>query len=376
MGFIRNIMQAASFLSADKATKRFTFYSEGKVYWVHLEGLVKQLLESGEAVSYISSGDDDPGLQLQHPNYSVYHTDESWIRNWLFENLNCELLIMTMPDLGQYQIKRSRNAVHYVYVQHSLVSLHMVYRPGAFDDFDTVFCAGPHHLEEVRALEKQRNSKVKNIVEHGYPRLDSIIRNAEKKKLDKPEDTPIHVLLAPSWGENSITDLVLEPVLETLLNAGFKVTFRPHPQSLKFSKAIIDKALQRFEQSPLFNFDNNVASETALHDSDVMVCDWSGAALDYAFGLQKPVVSIDVPRKVNNPEYTDVNITPFEVDVRHRIGEVIAMDALDELVDSLNDWHLRCQNGECQFQESGHVFNVVNSDTVGAKELRKLLDTQ
>ena len=32
-----------------------------------------------------------------------------------------------------------------------------------------------------------------------------------------------------------------------------------------------------------------------------MVSDWSGAALEYSFGLKKPVIFLDLPKKVNNP---------------------------------------------------------------------------
>ena len=36
--------------------------------------------------------------------------------------------------------KKSKNKVHYVYIQHSLVSLHMAYREGAFDHYDYILC--------------------------------------------------------------------------------------------------------------------------------------------------------------------------------------------------------------------------------------------
>ena len=63
--------------------------------------------------------------------------------------MDVDVVVMTMPDLNQFQIKRSRFSVHYVHVQHSLVSLHMIYRKGAFDHFDTVFCSY-HHIAEIR----------------------------------------------------------------------------------------------------------------------------------------------------------------------------------------------------------------------------------
>jgi hypothetical protein len=33
----------------------------------------------------------------------------------------------------------------------------MAYRQGAFDWFDTVFCSGPHHVNEIRCIEEKYN---------------------------------------------------------------------------------------------------------------------------------------------------------------------------------------------------------------------------
>ena len=57
--------------------------------------------------------------------------------------------------VNQYYLKRSKYSVHYIYVPHSLSSLHSIYRKGAFDYFDTLFCVGPHHVKEARKLEEE-----------------------------------------------------------------------------------------------------------------------------------------------------------------------------------------------------------------------------
>ena len=101
-------------------------------------------------ICYISSQKDDPGLSLSHKNYKTFEIDEGFVRNWLFENIDTDIMVMTMPDIESFQVKRSKYSVHYVYIQHSLVSLHAVYRKGAFDYYDTIFCSGPHHVKEIR----------------------------------------------------------------------------------------------------------------------------------------------------------------------------------------------------------------------------------
>ena len=156
MTFIRHMMDLTSVMRLPRSQRKIVFYSEGKSYWVHLEGILKEFLsQTNIPVCYITSSKDDPGLHYYHPNLKSFKIDEGGCRNWLFKNIDTDLMVMTMPDIETYQVKRSKYPVHYVYVQHSLVSLHMVYRKGAFDHFDSIFCAGPHHLKEIRATEEK-----------------------------------------------------------------------------------------------------------------------------------------------------------------------------------------------------------------------------
>lgn len=324
--FFFHIKNVIEFNRLPKRQRRLVFYSEGRNYWVHLEALIKEVLAASNIpVCYISSGVDDPGLTLEHTNYRTFKIDEGFVRNWLFENIETDVMVMTMPDLHQYQVKRSKHNVHYVYTQHSLVSLHMVYRKGAFDYYDTIFCAGPHHMKEIRAMEERTNLPKKNLVEHGYGRLDAITVEAKKHpRKKKPDHVPTHVLIAPSWGsEGTIESGIAEGIVEQLIEQGCQVTLRPHPQTVKYAKDKIDVILKKHGKHSLFSYESNVAGQNSLHESDLMVSDWSGAALDYAFGLNKPVLFVDVPRKVNNLDYEELDIEPIEVYLRDKIGLVL-----------------------------------------------------
>jgi hypothetical protein len=355
--------------------RRVVFYSEGPAYWIHLNRLLERFLDVADVpVCYLSSDQDDPGLALAHPNLKTFIVDEGWIRDWLFANIDTDLMVLTTPDLHQYQLKRSKHKVHYVYVQHSLVSQHMAYRPGAFDHFDTIFCAGPHHVPEIRALEKQRGTRAKNIVEHGYQRLDEIL--AERVVNDQSSSSigkVPHILIAPSWGANGIVEKLGNAPVETLLKAGFRVTLRPHPQTLKHSKKAVSSIVKHHLGNPLFHLDDDTSSIASLQASDVMISDWSGAALDYAFGLGKPVAFIDTPRKVNNLSYKELNIEPFESNIRSVIGEIIPQDDLAELGVAVNRLLGCSSREEIRTIARDHVFNIGRSSEVGANALLKIL---
>ena len=373
--FIRYLRTVIRFLQLPRQTRRLTFYSEGKNYWGYLEPLVTKVLALSDVpVCYISSDADDPGLLLEHPNYRKFVIDEGHVRDWLFSNIETDVFVMTMPDLHQYQVKRSRHAVHYVYVQHSLVSLHMVYRKGAFDHYDTIFCAGSHHMKEIRAMEAEFNLRPKKLVEHGYGRLDTL--------LSQSRDSPVkeirtgsrrHVLIAPSWGpEGMIESGIGESIVDHLLRRQFRVTFRPHPQTLKFARHKVNAILTRHGGDPLFTHELNIVGQDSLHDSDVMISDWSGAALEYMLALRKPVLYVDVPMKVNNTEYRRIAMEPLESMLRKtERSDILELHEVHRVAEKIEE--LLNRPAVTDFEGDKVVFNPGESGVRGAKHLLKIL---
>ena len=351
-------MQANEFLRLPRLMRSIVFYSEGKNSWPLFKGLIDGIFDQSDFnVCYITSGEDDPSFEYNNNRFTSFLIDDSYVRNWLFENMQADILIMTMPDLNNYQVKRSKHHVHYIYVQHALLSLHMAYRQGAFDWFDTIFCSGPHHVHEIRCLEEKYNLPQKKILEHGYARLDSIIKGKQPAKVDNDFK---HALFAPSWGPNAVIELGLgDQVVERLLSFGYKVTLRPHPETLKSSSKIINKIISKHSNNNMFVYEEGVSSLDSFHQSNFMISDWSGAALEYSFGLKKPVIFLDLPKKVNNPMYTEINITPLEVLVREEIGVIVSVDQITvSLINSLPYG---------QINPEKYVFNIGKSDFYGVK---------
>ena len=373
MTFFRHLMDVTSMMGLPRSERKIIFYSEGKSYWVHLEGILKEFLsQTNTPVCYVTSGKDDPGLHYKHPNLRSFKIDEGSCRNWLFKNIDTDLMVMTMPDIETYQVKRSKYPVHYVYVQHSIVSLHMIYRKSAFDHFDTVFCAGPHQVKEIRAIEEKYQLPEKTIIEHGYGRLDAIIENRKISKA-QPPNNPKKILIAPSWGEHSLVETIGNQVVSHLLENKFHVILRPHPQTIKYAKVQIKEILERHKNNSNFELEVNIACQDSLHQSDLMISDWSGAALDYSFGLGKPVLFIDVPRKVNNPEYELLDIIPFEIWIRDNIGKTHSAEKLDSLSDSVNEILSNDTYADIDSIAQQNIFNIGKSAQVGAKYLAQFL---
>ena len=371
MNFFKQIINLIQFMSLPKKQRRITFYSEGKNFWPHLEGLVKELLKISDIpICYISSQKDDPGLTLSHKNYKTFMIDEGFVRNWLFENIDTDIMVMTMPDIEHFQLKRSKHSVHYVYVQHSLVSLHAIYRKGAFDYYDTIFCSGAHHMKEIRAMEKKYNLPKKNLLAHGYGRLDAIIKEAKNRpKKNKSLNDQLHVLVAPSWGPSGIIETGLgENIIDELMINNYQVTLRPHPRTIKFAKNKIDLILKKYQGNNKFEYEKDVSGQDSFYNSDVMVSDWSGAALEYAFGLSKPVIFMDIPNKINNPDYKEIDIEPIEVSIREKIGAIVCAEKrikIPNLKDLIN------KKQDTSLDEI--IFNVGKSHKEAKWFLKKLI---
>ena len=359
----KHIKTAIEFMRTSEEMRKVVFYSEGRSYWPLFRGLIDQILNQSELnVCYITSGKDDPGIEYSHNRYKSFLIDDGYVRNWFFENIQTDILVMTMPDLNQYQLKRSKFPIHYIYIQHALMSLHMVYRHGAFDWFDTIFCSGPHHVNEIQCLEKKYNLPQKKIFKHGYARLDSIISN---KPPIKDGNVSKHALFAPSWGVNAAIESGLGgQVVEKLLSFGCKVTFRPHPETLKSSSKIINKIINKYSNNKNFIYDESVSSIDSFFESDFMVSDWSGAALEYSFGLNKPVIFLDLPKKINNPKYKEIDVVPFEVSIREDIGIIASVVELtSSVVNSLTYNNV---------DPSKYVFNIGRSDFYGAQYILEM----
>ncbi len=320
------------FLAVPVQQRRIVIYSEGRGYWTHFEPVFRALRDThGETVLYVTSDPDDP-LRIDPPRGLVpFCIGEGSIRTLFFAGLQARVLLMTMPDLHSYHIKRSPHDVHYVYLHHSMVSTHMIYRAAAFDHFDAVLCVGPHHVQEIRAREKAKGLPAKTLVEAGYGRLDSILADRCSDSTGITDADPDQIIVAPSWGEHALLERHGAAVIGPLLNAGFNVVLRPHPRTRKLNPTVLEAITAEFSGHERFQLDENTDGKQTLMDSALMVSDWSGAALEFALGLERPVLFVDVPRKVLNPEYEALGIEPLEASIRTQIGELVPETALDTL---------------------------------------------
>lgn len=328
--FVREVRDYLRFSDLDPAARRIVFYAEDVASHGYFEGLLGRLLDSGpHPVCYFTSDPDDPIFQRSGPSLRVFYVSQ--LLPFLTRNLDGAVLVMTMPDLETFHVKRSRNDVNHVYLFHNIGSSFPVIRYGALFHYDTIFCVGEHHEQEIRRQEELYDLPAKTLVPFGYYRLEKTHRDYRSHQRTEPGgEHRGRVLVAPSWGADSILNLCGRALVRTLLDAGYEVTVRPHPMTEKHDPDLIRSLKDEFGSHPLFVYAGDISSVHPFFDADVLVSDWSGVSYEYAFGTERPVLFIDVPRKVVNERHAEVGIEPVDVGIRHRIGSVLAPDELDQ----------------------------------------------
>ena len=313
--------------------KQLVFYSESQGYYKYFSGLIDYLLEASTLdIHYITSDFHDHILEQTHPRIFPYYIGKTALIP-CFMRMNTDMVVMTMPDLEQYHFKRSlvRKDVEYVFLHHGMNSFHLMFREHALDGFDTIFCNGPNHIDEIRETEKAYQLPEKRLVKVGYPLLDQLLARVEE--LPKEENATKQILIGPSWQQDSLMDYCLEELLSQLLHKGHKIILRPHPEYVKRFPGKMNAIMKRYEKElgEGFVIETDFSANNTVYTSDVVITDWSSIAQEFSYATKKPSIFINTPMKMMNPNYQKIPCVPLDISLRDEIGVSVDPDKLDTL---------------------------------------------
>lgn len=351
--------------------KHLVFYSESSGFYKYYKGIIEYILKNTNiAVHYITSDPNDQvfAISQSQPRLKPYYIAEKRLIT-LMMKLDCDVMVMTMPDIENFHIKRSyvRKDIEYVYVPHCIDSINMTMRTGAVDHYDSVLCVGKHQKEEITNTEAVYGLPHKTLVDWGYTLLDEMrAQYAASAHEDKPGKK---ILIAPSWQKDNIVDSCLEEILDTLKGRGYQITVRPHPQEVRLKQAYMEQLEAKYAADRDVEIQTDFSSNSTVFEADLLITDWSGITYEYAFTTLRPVLFIDTPMKVMNPEYEKINIPPINIWMREVIGAVVKPDELEKLPEAVE----RLLSGRDEYRERidrfvhEYVYNLGNSGEVGAK---------
>jgi hypothetical protein len=357
--------------------RNIVVYSESGQDWHQFSGLIAQLNGPlGRKTCYVTSDASDPGLERRHENFRAVCIPEGLFLTIFFQTHQADTVVLTVMDLNNLHLKRSLHPVHYIYLFHSMGSTHMVDNENSYDHYDSLFCTGPHQIAEIRKREAVAGLPAKHLFDYGHPRLEQVIEEGRAWKADKAPGAPATVLIAPTWGETSIFNTCGQALIRVLLDAGYRVIMRPHYQSLRKSPEAIAAVRDAFAGRDGFEYIDRMSETGSIMRSDVLITDWSAMALEYGLGLEKPVLFIDVPRRIRNPNWRQLDIEPVETTIREQIGEVISPDALvgaPAAIERLLGHPGRFRAKIRELREA-MVFRVGHSVPDGAAEIARIAD--
>ena len=265
-----------------------------------------------------------------------------------------------------------RRSTRRVAILHSLVSMHMVYPSGTFDGYTDIFCCGQHHVAEVDAMNRHDNVTGRRPVLIGYGKSELLVPT--RPAGPGPETDDRHVLIGPSWGKGNILEIMGQALISRLLAEGYRVTLRPHPSFFIFGDELISPLVASYIGHPAFSLESSLEESTALWTADLMIADYSGFAMEFAFIRSKPVLFVNVPPKVLNPNWQALGPMPLELTVRELIGVVVGpeVDAVIAGFDRLQDDPARWSAAIDQMRERYWV-NFGRFGEVCAQELLNML---
>lgn len=320
------------------ANKHLVFYSESSGFYRYFKSIIDWLLaHSNVTIHYVTNDPKDIIFEVAKNQSHIrpYYIGPMRIIP-LMMKMDADTVVMTTPDLNTYQIKRSyvRKDVEYIYLDHAPASVQMTYRKGAFDHFDTIFANGQYQIDEHRATEKVYGLKAKTMVPTGYMLLDELFANYRPVA---KKNGGIMILIAPSHQPGNIFDSHLDEVMKLLRGTGREVHIRPHPQYTRRFPAKMQAIAEKYKNELDVVVEMDFSQNTSIYDADILITDWSGIAYEYAFTTKRPVLFINTPMKVVNPEWERIGITPTNITFRDLAGVSVNTDELSRIPAVIED---------------------------------------
>ena len=262
-------------------------FSDGKQYWKVFAPICKELSARGQEVVYYTMSEDDPALSAQLPGMTAEFIGED---NRAFTKLNflkANVVFSTTPGLDVYQWKRSKDVDFYVHIPHAPNDI-TLYRMFGIDYYDSILLSGDYQVKQIRKMEAKRELPAKDLKLVGIPYMDDMAARLDSVGAAEPHERT--VLLAPSWGDSALFGVYGGKIIEKLLETGYHVIVRPHPQSFKSEKELMDKLMEKFPNSDKLEWNRDSDNFEVLRRSDILISDFSGVTFDFSLIYDKPVI--------------------------------------------------------------------------------------
>ena len=353
--------------------KKIVFYSEKNGFYKYYKNIIEEIIRrTNIVIHYITSDPEDEVFGMESEQFKPYYINENRMIV-LIMKMETKIMVMTTPDLENFQLKRSyvQKDIEYIYVPHDVNSANLTFHKNALDHFDTIFTSGPKNKAEIAEREQKFGLPAKSLLEWGSSVIDNMTASYVQmmKEEGKGSEEQKTVLIAPSWQEDNILDSCIEQMLDELIQTRYHIIVRPHPQYVRHYEARIDALAAKYQACDVV-FQKDFSSNKTVYIAALLVTDWSSIAFEYAFSTLKPVLFINTPMKVINPDYKELETVPIDIELRDRVGISIEVPKIGNeivpAVDKLLADEQFSQDSMLGLKEQ-YIYHVGESGKVGAK---------
>ena len=358
--------------------KKIVFYSEKNGFYKYYRNIIEEIVKrTNIVIHYITSDPLDEVFQMESVQFKPYYIGENRMIV-LMMKMETDLMVMTTPDLENFQLKRYyvKKDIEYIYVPHDVNSSNLTFHKNALDHFDTIFTSGFKNKEEIKEREEKYALPSKKLVEWGSGVIDNMTESylelSKEKKAGKKT-----ILIAPSWQKDNIFDSCIEEMLDELIQTDYQVIVRPHPQYVRHFEGRVDLLAEKYKKDGV-EFQKDFSSNKTVYMADLLVTDWSSISLEYAFSTLKPVLFINTPMKVVNGDYQELSTVPIDIELRDQVGISLELDRVGAKVVSAVDRLLFDQQFSPQSMQGlkeKYLYHPGESGKIGAKYMiQRLVD--
>ena len=341
---LKFILNGGKAVKADADKLPIVIFADDKRYWNLYEPICDELEKRQVKAAYWTASPDDPALVKDYKHVKCEFIGEG---NKAFARLNmvnARVCFSTTPGLDVFQWKRSKKCDYYVHIHHA-VEEGTGYRMFGMDFFDAILCSGNTQKVYLRKLEDARKLPHKECKIVGCTYMDSLLsRYQERKALDEAnggrKDHDFTVLVAPSWGEDAILNKFGEAILDALVETGFNIVVRPHPQSMTAEKDMMDRLLDKYKENDKFHWDFSRDNFETLYNADIMITDFSGIIFDYCYVFDKPLIYADTKMDTAPYDAAWLNEPVWRLAILPELGKCLDekdFPNMKEVIESVSD---------------------------------------
>ncbi len=316
---LRFLFTGGSGKETQKRKNQIVIYSDSKRYHNIFAPICDAFEEQKQRLIYYTQSPDDPLLDKEYEYVVCEFIGEGNKGIARMNLLQADVCLSTTPGLDVLQWKRSRDVGCYVHIPHA-VSDFSTYRMFGLDYYDAVLINGDNQRRFIRKIEDYWKIKEKELVMTGSVYMDEAAKrlaDLEEHKCDMEHPT---ILVAASWGENTLLKRYGGRLLRPLVETGFSIIVRPHPQSYVSEADMLEELQKEFPPSDQVEWNRDVDNLAVLNRADIMISDFSGVIFDYSFLFGRPVfyADIDFDTSVYDADWFDEE--PWDTSVLPEIG--------------------------------------------------------